>query len=340
MFRGTGGALLIALAALTGCGPQASPTQASSRLIVFGDSGSDIGNLKAQSGVIPSDPYYEGRFCNGPIWVDSLAKHLGVDLQPSLLGGTNFAHGAAASGSGLSKLSWYPIGPNLLEQIQLYTDKPDGTELFVVWGGVLDLFHALEGDCAVSPDQVADNVMTGVKTLYDRGGRYFLVGNLPDLGSVPYYRTSFKRAAASDLSASVNAALTERLDELEQLPGVTLYRLDAASLLSESIANPPEGITNVTDPAWTGQFAGYLDAGELSPNSDSFLFWDFVHLSRTWHDVLAKKAIDLVDARPLPSPSSTSQPMAQARPPVALNYWLTFFSLAAQPTNSPSECQY
>src|ERR1051325_6177463 len=60
------------------------------RLIVFGDSLSDNGNLFALSGnTYPPPPYYLGRFSNGPVWVEDLAERLGVPLDDFAVGGAN-----------------------------------------------------------------------------------------------------------------------------------------------------------------------------------------------------------------------------------------------------------
>jgi phospholipase/lecithinase/hemolysin len=50
-------------------------------LYVFGDSYCDVGNLyTADGGVFPAAPYYNGRFSNGPIWLDHVAGFLGLKL--------------------------------------------------------------------------------------------------------------------------------------------------------------------------------------------------------------------------------------------------------------------
>src|SRR6478672_780719 len=65
-------------------------------LIVFGDSLSDTGNdAIATRGAIPGPPYAQGRFSNGPNYVDELAQNLGLSSTPSLAGGTNSAFGGA-----------------------------------------------------------------------------------------------------------------------------------------------------------------------------------------------------------------------------------------------------
>ena len=68
-------------------------------LYSFGDSLSDTGNVYlATGGTLPGTPYFPGRFSNGPIWIDYLARSLGLPITPSLAGGTNFAYGGADTG--------------------------------------------------------------------------------------------------------------------------------------------------------------------------------------------------------------------------------------------------
>src|SRR5262245_59792037 len=67
-------------------------------LVVFGDSLSDAGNASLSTGGALPNPalYYQGRFSDGPIWVDTLAKYLGEPaVGPSLAGGLDYAFGGA-----------------------------------------------------------------------------------------------------------------------------------------------------------------------------------------------------------------------------------------------------
>ena len=58
-----------------------------SRLVVFGDSLSDPGNLKQRLMLFPASPYWLGRFSNGPIWPEHLAKKTGIVVQNHSFGG-------------------------------------------------------------------------------------------------------------------------------------------------------------------------------------------------------------------------------------------------------------
>lgn len=54
-------------------------------LIVFGDSLSDTGNVaRITGGLVPSEPYYQGRFTNGPNYVDYMASALAQMPRPIL----------------------------------------------------------------------------------------------------------------------------------------------------------------------------------------------------------------------------------------------------------------
>src|SRR5262245_14581793 len=81
-------------------------------VVVFGDSLSDTGNLfLASGGTVATPPYFNGRFSNGPVWVEVLADKLGLDAPtPSVLGGTNFAFGGAETGAGLSSFDTPNVG--------------------------------------------------------------------------------------------------------------------------------------------------------------------------------------------------------------------------------------
>lgn len=334
--------LLILLVWATGGCWSAPPPDGSLRaLIVFGDSLSDVGNISAESAIVPQLPYHNGRFSNGDIWVELFARHFGLEARPSYLGGTNYAQGASGTGRGLANYGGLPLGPNVREQVLLYRGRPLGTELFIVWGGANDVFDVLAGACEMTPAQMADNVYLAVAMLYERGGRQFLVPNLPDIGLAPRYRDGERASMATQLSGDFNAHLAARLDQLDSLSGIRIYRLDVWALFNAAIADPPPGVTNLTEPAWSGSFLGYLSGGELVADPDAYLFWDSVHPTRVSHGLIAAAAIDLVEssfAPPVQRPEPVGLSGIALPPPI--DFWLTYFSLLSQPSDAPDECRY
>jgi phospholipase/lecithinase/hemolysin len=341
--HGTIGALLIA--AVSACNSAPPPTARTfSRLIVFGDSLSDTGNIRNESLIVPAPPYSEGRFTNGETWTQLLAAHFGIEARPSyFFGGTNYAQGGAGTDIGLTipEFAGIPLGPNIREQLNFYDGRPDGTELFAVWGGANDIFQNLLGACAIPAEQIAENIFLAIAELYQRGGRNFIVPNLPDIGKAPRYRNSPQQQQASDLSAAVRNHLAPLLGTLDQLDGIKVYRLDANAIFDNAIANPPPPVTNVTEAAWSGSFLGYLGGGTLAANPDEYLFWDGVHPTRISHRVIAENAIAVIENEFM-QPTSSETPIRPQPPslPGGLGFWADWLPLAVQPSGNSEQCRY
>src|SRR5690242_18787365 len=88
----------------------AASNQASAfqQLVVFGDSLSDTGNTFAAA-ALPQPPYYDGRWTNGPNWVDYFAPLAGFSAPTAYLRyrGTNFAVGGATSEYAIGEVTSY-----------------------------------------------------------------------------------------------------------------------------------------------------------------------------------------------------------------------------------------
>jgi outer membrane lipase/esterase len=90
------------------------------QIVVFGDSLSDSGNA--------------GRFSNGPVWVEYLAERLGLVLQPSRAGGSNYAVGGA-------RLDPQSGSNSLRAQADAYLrcSRASSGALYIVYGGANDV---------------------------------------------------------------------------------------------------------------------------------------------------------------------------------------------------------
>ena len=271
-----------------------SASAAVTELVVFGDSLSDTGNvLNATGNAFPPPPYFDGRFSNGPIWVEHLADELGIaSPTPHTEGGTNFAYGGALSGT--DPIAEAPF-PALLTQIGAYTaaSSPEADQLFIVWSGPNDFLLAGEDD----PADTVGNIIAGLTSLASAGASQFLVPNMPRLTALPGASRppSDFLLTPEDLgsrSASFNALLGTALDSFEDdNPDVDLYRFNAAGLLEDFLFDPTAyGFTNTTDPLI-----------EAAPGTDpsEYLFWDTVHATSAAHTWLGQHAAVLI-----PEPTS------------------------------------
>ncbi len=105
------------------------------KVVVFGDSFSDTGNLFFAVG-FPTPPYADGRFSDGPLWVEYLAGDIGAaPPAPSLLGGTNFAWAGAQSINNISASGAPGVGLQVSEYLGGGGGSAAGSTLHIVWAG-------------------------------------------------------------------------------------------------------------------------------------------------------------------------------------------------------------
>ncbi len=248
-----------------------------SSLYAFGDSLSDTGNVFAASS-FPLPPYFNGRFSNGPVWVETLASNLGLSASPSLLGGTNYAFGGATTGT--------PPGsstPTLTDQMGLYLTATGGVAdpnaLYVVFGGGNDV-----RDQDVSSS--VSNISNIVTTLAGAGATTFLIPNLPDIGKTPEALVDpAVSAGATALSAMFNTQLDVEIDNLRSSLGANIFELDTFGFLNGIIANPASaGITNVNTPCLSTQTLS------ICADPDEYVFWDTIHPTAVGHRLLGEAA--------------------------------------------------
>ena len=268
-----------------------------SRLIVFGDSLSDMGNVRdATFGIVPGSSYFNGRFSNGPIWVEHLATDLAVGpLAASTAGGTNYAYGGGQA-SGSSGVFIRDLDGQLADYLASNTVDPGA--LYVVWAGANDLF---DGETNVNVP--IGHIVTSLESLAARGGRYFLVPNLPILGRIPNYNRDPTASAALDaLSHQYNAAFETAIESLAaRQPQATFYRLDVGEAFASLVTEPAAwGLTNWFDPAAPGLNPGaiFYNKNRIVPNPDQYLFWDKIHPTAAVHSILGDYAKLLLDGTP------------------------------------------
>jgi phospholipase/lecithinase/hemolysin len=256
-------AVVIAVLAL---GMQAPATSWAgfTQVVAFGDSLIDTGNVFAATGNPPA-PYFDGRYSNGPVWVEYLAGRLGIAAPtPSLTGGTDYAWGGADTGTGLSTAGTLNVNSQVADFLSAHT--LGANQLVVIDGGANDFLNAGKTD----PSVPVANLAAAITALADAGGRTFIVQNLPQLGEIPATAglSQAQRDALDQLSLAYDSLLGRTLDQLHSSLGVTIGQVDLNGFLTDVRANPSSyGFTNTTTSA--------LGDGVLT--GDGYLFWDAVH---------------------------------------------------------------
>lgn len=250
-----------------------------SAVFFFDSSFSDSGNVRALTlGAIPaSPPYFEGRFSNGPVWSDQLAKRFGITLAPSRKGGTNYALGGARTSTTASI-----ILPPILDQVAEYlADRAgsgvDPNALHVVRLGANDVEAAEGGNSdAVTPADVLNALRSVITDLAAAGAEHIMVLNLPVL---PTYG-----AAGVAWVDEYDAALPAALEGLAVKPRV----LDVRGIIADIVAAPDAfGLTNVTESCID---SGACSSLTIDPVAEGYLMYDDVHFTTGVHAVIARRA--------------------------------------------------
>ncbi|MCP4578992.1 MAG: SGNH/GDSL hydrolase family protein [Deltaproteobacteria bacterium] len=253
-----------------------------SNVVVFGDSLSDNGNIFALSGGAQphSSHAYKGRWSNGPVWIEYLAKYFSAGL-------TDLAEGGATTGDETS----LPVGlqKQVADFITLASSYPtmiSDETLFVVWAGPNDFLSG-----GTDYLGAVDNIETALDMLAVAGVKHLLVANMPNLGATPGLNPNpVLSESAKLLTQAFNATLEGSVDNFKQTyTSISVYYFDVYALFAEVIADPESyGFTDVTN-AYVNDDDTVNDDGEI------YLFWDSVHPMTLAHKLLAKKAADFVD---------------------------------------------
>ncbi len=256
-------------------------------IYVFGDSYNDVGNLYAASGkTYPPPPYYQGRFSNGPLWVEHVAGTYGLPMAPSLAGGTDYAFGGA------QVLAAVPFGtgsiPSVPQQVELYLSqhkgKADPNALYIVEGGGNDILDATGGSPTTLGVEVGFSLLQTICLLERSGARFLFVPRLFDIGLTPEAQILGTSAFDSAATAALNKTLDEGLRFQSFSRETRLYRIDTFALLQAVVKDGTHyGFTDVTDPCLNT----FVSPATLCSNPYVNYFWDGVHPTIFGHSFFA-----------------------------------------------------
>jgi len=260
--------------------------QSIDKMIVFGDSLSDNGNLSSLlKGTVAQPPYYYGRFSNGLIWAEILNAYL--QLSPSQF--ENYAIAGAQT---------YGIKPpGLKAQVDKYlkhhTVNPNA--LYIIWSGGDNYIYHPQANIRMI-DRTIDDLNDAVTKLAKQGAKTFLIPNLPDIGKTPLaqkWSEKYPKLKTAQhltwLSKMHNRKLNDDLPRLANRLNINIIPLDIYDTMNLAIKQPQKfGLSNVTARCYTGAIQGTND--NVCDNPDEYFFWDWIHPTTKIHHLLAKTA--------------------------------------------------
>jgi phospholipase/lecithinase/hemolysin len=281
------------------------------KFVVFGDSLSDNGNLynytKKERPASP--PYYEGRFSNGPVWVEWLAAHY-FPKKPE-----NYLWNYAFGGAGIKENENDGIVYTLKQEIDTYLfsnhGKADKKGVYIIWIGANNYLNLPK-----QPNETVAAVMNGidkgVRQLITAGAQNIVLVNLPDLSKLPYARQlkPEQLMALADLSKQHNIQLKKKMTAFQKkYVKIRWVYLDANGLLAEVLKWPSNyGFTNVngfclkeakTDESERENRVLNMVSlmGQSTQQQDGcvgYLFFDKIHPTKEAHHMIAMRTVELL----------------------------------------------
>ncbi|WP_292050991.1 MULTISPECIES: autotransporter domain-containing protein [unclassified Brevundimonas] len=283
-------ALAVALVAIAG----SASAQTYDRLVVFGDSLSDNGNLYgATNGAQPaSPPYWQGRFSDGRTFAEQLG-FTAANFNGPVTGSINLAFGGARTDSQAA-----PLGMQL--QLASYVSRGGrfgAGDLVSVLGGANNIFQGLPvagasanptGTIAVTSRSAASDISGLVGAVAQAGAGTIVVTNLPRLSVTPQFRGTAAAPLADFAVTTFNTALYNNLASVASSnPGANIIQVDLFTAGDALSANPEAfGIRNATQACFNGV--------TVCSNPGEYFYFDGVHPTTKGHSIIASMVNDYI----------------------------------------------
>jgi len=254
-----------------------------SKVIIFGDSLSDTGNAYKLSNytwpIVP--PYYQGRFCNGPNWVDRLTT----------INKSNYAYGGATTDSnfvqGLTKLNTLAV-PGVRQQIAMYlNDSSNSTidftrTLYIIWAGGNDLVY----NSSLTISSIVNSLMNGIRDLLAVGAKNFLIFNQPPVQAFPYFSRLNRTAVFTALTIQANTYINTSITAIQNNNTNTSIQIfDVNALITTILANQSIPFSNTVAKCWDS--SNLTSVTILCNDPSTYVFIDNFHFTSTVHQLIA-----------------------------------------------------
>jgi len=272
-----------------------------SNLVVFGDSLSDMGNGNNSaivSVVFSSPPYWNGRFSNGPVWIEHISDSYGLTTTfgDGNATGDNRAFGGSQTGQGYAYLTLPNVGTQINNYLANVQSSFSNSDVIFLWAGGNDFLYGLG-----NPDIISQNMASHIRALELAGATRFVVANLPPLELTPEgaSRSASQQATMAADVVSYNSKLAQEVNNLTNKLGIDITLIDAWSIFNDIVNNAEHvGITNTQDQACSGGATVPLvplpicgSGANVVSNVDEYLFFDKAHPSATMHRIIGQFAV-------------------------------------------------
>ncbi|KAJ3053966.1 hypothetical protein HK097_002985, partial [Rhizophlyctis rosea] len=282
--------------------PTSHPPHHPKHIVAFGDSLTSTTN---------------GRWTDGPVWVERVAASVGAKLDNSAWGGA--VSGPVPGPDGTMIKGWVP---SVLDQVDRWERSlsehkkkllREEDTVYVIWAGGNDYFQLakhvpypvtvqvvrnLMGAVLTTPSRVVGNLQTALGRLVEgpTRARHFLVFNLPPLDHVPLVTDNMPSALRPVIKGWVkyhNYRVSQISDWIRNtygpgsaspVEGLTVTLVDVYSVMEDVVANP-------NNYGFEHRDSRVEEPGYGRKGSERRLFYDLVHPSAWAHEKLAEVVV-------------------------------------------------
>ncbi|GIL95130.1 hypothetical protein Vretimale_1206 [Volvox reticuliferus] len=292
-------------------------------LVFFGDSLTDPGNVFAAGGVPDPKIYYKGRFSNGPIWTDLLAKTLQATAgSKSAVQVRNYAYGAATACSFPAIQATFPFVKDLTAQVSAFAAdvksgkaRLTGTKALVFqYIGVddfLSFFHdILATNSTPTAEAIGQMIQNTVACRVAGAAAAAAVKGVTDIVILPL--------APLHLSSVVPAALKQTVLDIESVSGqatlaamanlnntlaaapvnspgagVRIWVLGDTRWVTNGVGKVDPPFTHIEDPCFVQPVSSMVITPGIKVCTDpeNYFFYDDVHPTTRFHYWFANKGV-------------------------------------------------
>ncbi|KAI8637112.1 SGNH hydrolase-type esterase domain-containing protein [Parasitella parasitica] len=256
------------------------------KIVVFADSYTDDGNDYSNSQFPPSPPYYEGRFSNGPTWLEHVAKSVSVPVE-------NHGYGGATTDNAdvYSEFNGWTV-PGLKQQVSTLKSNGTADSLYVIEIAYNDLNSIINPDQYkvvnknLTYEKVGQNVVSAVKDIVTKyHAKEFAFFNVAPFDKWPVIKDADK-PKAKKLIDDYNEYIES---EIKKISTINAKFYDLHGWFLEKIANPaPLGLSVTNGPCVWG-----IGNTTACSDTDKHFFWDSYHPEAKVHKAWGEWAIDL-----------------------------------------------
>lgn len=279
------------------------PGEPIERIVSFGDSLTDTGNMSTVSqtflsffgGALPSSTWFAGRFSNGPSWVEYLASRNGITHNNWAVGGAQTEDAQFGLINGIeSQIKSY------FQSVETIPDYKIDRTLFT---------FLVAGNDFVNDSKYATDIVRlqreALTKLVDGGARKILVVELPNVTVAPVFGMGRKdKDQVHQRVYTYNSGLDGIIANVKKrasdkgITNLEIRKVPAYAKFDQVIRSPAShGFDNVTESCLqidSDSFFNYVKNPKPRAHcvADRFLFWDTLHPSTKMHEVMSRWATD------------------------------------------------